>query len=86
MHGADVAAVLEQMGRKGVAQGVTRRALRNTGAPDGVLDGALQHGLVQMVAAPLTGFPVDVDAGGVKNPLPWPFASGVRSPADRLDL
>ena len=47
------------------------------GAPDSVLDGALEHGLVERVAAAVTGLPVNVDACGGEHPLPGPFATGV---------
>src|SRR2546425_12721763 len=45
---------------------------------DGVLDGSLQHGFVQVVTAPLAGFPVDVKPGGGEDPLPCPFPWGSR--------
>jgi hypothetical protein len=57
---------------------MTRRTLRDACPPDGFLDGALQHGLVQVMTAPLARHPVDVEAGGRKHPLPRPLATGVR--------
>jgi hypothetical protein len=41
------------MGGERVAQRVTRGALCDAGASDGILDGALQHGLVKMMATAL---------------------------------
>jgi hypothetical protein len=42
------------------------------------LTGALQDGLVQMVAAALTGGPVEVVPRGWEDPLPGPVTAGVR--------
>jgi hypothetical protein len=44
---------------------------------DGLFDLSLEHGLVKMVPAPLSGLPADIGAGGRKNPLPRPLSSGV---------
>src|SRR6266545_2756736 len=60
-----------------VAQGVPRSALWDSGTPDGILHGALQHGPVEVVAAALTRFLIDIEASGRKDPLPRPLASGV---------
>ena len=51
------------MGREGVAQGVGRGPLRDPGPADGTLHQALEHGLVQVVPAPLAGVPVHVETG-----------------------
>src|SRR5580765_3039580 len=64
LHRADVAAGLEQVRGEGMPQGVARGGLWDFGAPDSVLHGALEHGLVEVVAAALTGLPVHVDACG----------------------
>ena len=58
-------------------RGVTRGGLWDLGAPDRILHGALEHGLVEVVAAALTGLPVNVDACGGEHPLPGPLAAGV---------
>ena len=43
LHGADVVAILQQVGRKAVPQGVTARRRRKPGFPHGPLDSALRH-------------------------------------------
>src|SRR5438045_3475850 len=63
------------MGGEGVAQGVTGRGLEDAGGADGVLDGALEHGLVQVMAPALIGGGVDVMAGGGEQPLPGELAA-----------
>ena len=45
---------------------------------DGLDHGALQHGLVQVMAAALARGAVDVEPGGRKGPVPRPLAAGVR--------
>jgi hypothetical protein len=52
LNSPDVVAVFQQMGRKGVAQRMRRGSLRDAGSPNGILHGALQNGLVEMVALP----------------------------------
>jgi hypothetical protein len=57
--------------------------------PDRQLDRALEHRLVQVVAAPLAGLTLHVEAGGGEYPLPGPLAAGVgvlaRQRARQLD-
>ena len=60
---ADVATVLEQMGRGAVAKGVAARRLRDLRLPDGALDGTLERGFAQVVA------PHDSAAGVSRTPL-----------------
>src|SRR5882672_8029913 len=57
---------------------MARRRPRDARRSDSILDGSLHHRFVQVVTAPLAGFPVDVEPGGGKNPLPWPFPGSIR--------
>jgi len=54
LHGPNVAPVLEQMRREGVAECVTRRLLGNSSSADRIPHGTRQHRLVQMVDPFLT--------------------------------
>ena len=58
LHGANVVTRLEQVCRKRVAQRVTTGRFGDATHPQGFLEGALYHRLVQMVATPLTGRPI----------------------------
>jgi len=78
LDGSDVAVVFEEVGPERVAQRVAGGRLRDAGEAYGLLHGALQDGLVQVVATPLARHSVDVEAGGRKHPLPYPLAPGVR--------
>ena len=60
-----------------MAQRVTRCALGDAGVPHGVLEGTLEHRLVEVVAAALAGLSVDVETRGGEDPLPSPLAPGV---------
>src|SRR2546422_3224424 len=53
-------------------------ALRDARVPDGVLDGALQDGFVQMMSAPLAGEPLHVHAGRREDPVPHPLSPRIR--------
>ena len=44
LHGSDIGAVFQQMGRERVAEGVAARALRELGGDDRTADGALNDG------------------------------------------
>ena len=74
----DVVVVLEQVGGEEVPEGVARGELGNAGGADCILHCALENGLVEMVAAPLPGDAIHIESGGRKDPLPRPFASGMR--------
>jgi hypothetical protein len=78
LDGADVVVVLEQVGREGVSEGVARGELGNARGADGVLHRALENGFVEMMAATLAGEPVHVEPCGGEDPLPRPFAPGMR--------
>ncbi len=73
---ADVVAALEEVGGEGVPQGVTARGLGDVGAADGLLDGPLQHRLVEVVPVVLPGRGVPEEACRRKDPLPAPFPRG----------
>ena len=64
LDGADVIAVLEEMGGERVPERVATGRLRDPGGADGVVDRTLDDTLVQMVAAALAGRAIDVRAGG----------------------
>ena len=78
LDGPDVVVILEQVGGKGVSEGVARGKLGNARGPDGVLHGALENGFVEMVAAALAGEAVHVESRGGEDPLPRLFAPRVR--------
>ncbi len=78
LHGTDVVVGLEEVGGEGVAERVAGRALGDARPARRLLHRPLEHGLVQVVPAPLAGDAVEVDAGGGEHPLPRPLASRVR--------
>src|SRR5206468_7829144 len=78
LDGPDVVVILEQVGREGVSESVARGELGNARGTDGVLHGALANGFVEMMAATLAGETVHVEPCGWKDPLPRPFAPGMR--------
>jgi hypothetical protein len=78
LDGPDVVVVLQQVGGEGVAEGVARGGLGETGGADRVLHGALEDRFVEMVAATLAGEPVHVQPRGREDSLPRPFAPGAR--------
>jgi hypothetical protein len=75
LHGPDVVAVLQEVCGERVPESVAGRALRDPGRADRVMDRALDHGLVQVMAPALAGLAIDVDAGGGEDPLPGPFTA-----------
>lgn len=78
LDGADVVALLQQVGGKRVTEGVARRRLGDPGGTDRILHRPLEHGFVEVVAAPLAGHGLYVETRGGEDPLPAPFAPGVR--------
>ncbi len=70
---ANVMLISKQMGRERVAEGVAGRAFGNAGPASGFRHRALEHGLMQVVPAPLAGRPVQVEARGGKHSLPCPL-------------
>ena len=77
LHGADVVAVLQEMGGEGVAEGVAGRRLGDPGEADGGAHGLLEDRLVEVVAAVLASLAVEVGAGGGEDPLPGSLPAGV---------
>jgi hypothetical protein len=78
LNGADVVAILQQVCRKRVSQGIGTAALADARSADGVLDGALQDRLVRVVATALPRPPVTVDARRREDLLPRPLPAGIR--------
>ena len=77
LDGTDVVTIPEQVRGERVPHCVRAGTLRDVGAPHGILRGTLEDGLVQVMAASLTGKAIDVDAGGGKDPLPGPLPARV---------
>ena len=50
LNGSDVGAGLEEMRGEGVPEGVASGLLRDSGAADGLADGSLETGFVEVVA------------------------------------
>lgn len=73
LDGADVAALLEEMGGEGVAKSMTGGPVRDSRREDGSSHGLLEDGLVQMVPSVLSALLVNVEARGRKDPLPGPL-------------
>ncbi len=73
---ADVVALDEEVGGEGVAEGVAGDAGVEAGELGGDGDGFLEDGFVEMVAAELVGFEVQVVAVGGEEPLPGPGLAG----------
>ena len=69
LHGADVAPVLEEMGRERVAEGVRSSPFGEARSTDSLDHGALDDGLVQVMAAALPCGLVDVEPGGREGPI-----------------
>lgn len=76
LHGADVVAFLQQLGGKGVAEGMGRYGFFDAGLFGGVVDGALQGRRVDVVAADNAGQRVGGALAGGEDELPGPFPRG----------
>src|SRR5262249_5108881 len=68
LDGADVVAVLQQMGGERVPEGVARGGLGDPGAADRVLYRPLKDRFVEVEPTTLAGDAVHVDAGGRGDP------------------
>jgi hypothetical protein len=77
LDGPNVVAGLEEVGGERVTQGVGRDVLGDVGDLGGLVDGALEDALVEMVASDLAGLAIGVRSGGGKDPLPRPGAREV---------
>ena len=78
LYGADVVAVLKEVGGKGMAEGVGADAFLDACFLGGFFDGALEASFVYMVAAFCAGARVDGALGGGEEVLPGKFAVGFR--------
>src|SRR5205814_4739021 len=78
LDGPDVVTVVEQVRGEGMPERVTARVLEDAGLAQGALDGTLDDGLVQVMAAALAGESLHIVAGRRGHPLPAELASGVR--------
>ena len=77
LDGADVVAVLQQVGGERMPKGVVRGWLGDPGAPDRLLHRPSKDGFVQVVPATLAGDAVHVHARGREDPLPSAGPAGV---------
>jgi len=77
LNGADVVAVLEEVGGEGVAKGVGGDVFLDPGLEGGGADGFLKQGGVGVVAHGLFGVGVDGEGQGGEEVLPGGFAGGV---------
>src|SRR6266700_2402909 len=78
LHGADVVAIVQQMGGKGMAQRVAGHALVDTGGPRRFLHRALQYRIIEVMAANRSVLRVNGTMFGRKHVLPGPFITGAR--------
>src|SRR5687768_18396122 len=67
----------QEVGGEAVAQGVTRCALVDLRAHDGLLDGTLDHALMEMVAVGKSARQRDISTRGGKEPAPAPVQLGI---------
>ncbi len=74
LDGANVVTGFEEVGRKAVAKGVTRRRFADLRGFDGDVECPLNHGLVKMVAPTFARDWLAVDARRGEDPLPRPIA------------
>ena len=72
LHGPNIMALLQKVGRKRVPERVARHPPRDPGLGTGAVDGALHNRLVQMIA-PLFSLAVPPSPRRRKDPLPLPF-------------
>jgi len=63
LHCADVVSIFKDMSSKGVSQRVGCRRLGDARPADGLFDGPLEHGFVEVVSPPLASLAIHVDAG-----------------------
>ncbi len=74
---SDVVSILQEMRRKGVAQGVGARRLGDTRPANRLFDGPLDRGFVEVVPPPVAGLAVHVPTRRGEDPLPRPFPARV---------
>ena len=73
LQGPNIVAVDQQVGGEGVPKGVAGCQLDDSSFPPGVVKGALNAALVEMMAPALSGMGVPVEAWRRKDKLPAPF-------------
>ena len=78
LDGSDVVAGYEKFGCERMAQAVAADAFGEACGQSGLSDGALEGGFVEMVTSAFAGGGMGVMASCGENPLPRPFAGGVR--------
>jgi hypothetical protein len=76
LDGADVVAILQQMGGEAVAESVTGDAFGEGGQVRGLVDGALEPGGTKVVTADVTRARIGRQARGGESELPDPIAAG----------
>jgi len=76
-NGANVVAVLQEMGDEGVAQGVGAYGLGKANGASRVADRPLEGSQVYVVSANRAGAGIHREAWGGEDPLPGPVAFGV---------
>ena len=78
LDGSDIMAVLQEMSREGVPEGMGATTLGDTRLPDRILHNAVEHGLVQVVASALARDPITISTRGGRDPLPGPRVASMR--------
>lgn len=76
LDGADVVAGFEEVGGEGVTKGVTGDATGDADRESGVVHGALDRALVEMVPVFVAGRSVAIGAAGGEDKLPEPLDRG----------
>jgi len=76
LNGSDVVPVFEEVRRKGVPKRVAGGTLVDGSPRYGGFDGALNHGLVEMMATEQPGFWIPIGPGRWEHPLPFPRSGG----------
>src|SRR3972149_4796646 len=61
LHGPDVIAILQQLGREGMPQGVAACGLGDPGSPDGLFYSLLQNGVMEMMPEDLSRLGIDIE-------------------------
>ena len=74
MDGSDVSAVLQEVGREGVTEGVGRDALVQASRHRGPSYGALRGAFVKVVTPQFVGAGITRELAGGKQPLPRPVS------------
>ena len=73
-----IVAIFDEVGGKGVAEGVAGAGFGDGGLGDGGFDGALKGFFAEVVAADEAGARIGGEGAGGEDPLPGPFLGGAR--------